>query len=340
MLPEIEILTGIAGAGKTARLLEEYRSAIKSATLEQRIPRLLWLTPTLRSRELIQRQLFEGSQIKGCFAPNILTFDQFAELILRHSSEPVRFLSDTAKRLVVRTLIDQQQEAGQLTHYRSIAHTEGYLELACQFISELKRDEIWPERFLETCDIHLKGRLKDRELGELYLAYQNFLNQPAGSSVKLYDMEGRFWSARDALERGEFGPFTTFDLIVVDGFTDFTFTQYKILEQLANRAKRMIVSLPLEEPLVRKDLFAKTDVGQESLKKLTRRSAQRLLSLLQKTMLYLQRFNRFPTHYSKTRSLFQPGRKWSSVNRNHWTGFRSRVHRQASERTSAQGSPT
>ncbi|QDU81647.1 ATP-dependent helicase/deoxyribonuclease subunit B [Polystyrenella longa] len=273
MLAEIEILTGIAGVGKTNRLLAEYQTALQVATEEKRIPRLLWLTPTLRSRELVRQQLFADSRLKGCFAPNILTFDQFAELILRHGSEPVRFLSDTAKRLVVRSLIDQQMQDKELTHFRKIAHTEGYLELACQFISELKRDEIWPEHFLETCHQHLDSRRKDCELGDLYLRYQNFLHNPSGTNIKLYDAEGRFWSARDALERGEYGPFAALDLIIVDGFTDFTFTQYGILDRLADRAKRMLISLPLEDPLARKDLFAKTIVGRTSLKKAATRSS-------------------------------------------------------------------
>ncbi|MCA9040988.1 MAG: AAA family ATPase, partial [Planctomycetaceae bacterium] len=278
MLAEIEIVTGIAGAGKTAQLQAEYRAALLQAERNRRVPQVLWITPTLRSRELVRQQLFADSNLKGCFAPNILTFDQFAEQILRHSSEPVRFLSDTAKRLVVRTLINQQQEQNQLIHFRSIAHTEGYLELACQFISELKRDEIWPERFLETCHQYLQSRRKDCELGELYLAYQNFLQNPSGTQIKLYDAEGRFWSARDALDRGEFGPFSALDLVVVDGFTDFTFTQYKILGHLAERTQRMLISLPLEEPQTRLDLFAKSLAARKGLKGTARRSSVRHLT--------------------------------------------------------------
>lgn len=267
MSAQIELITGIAGTGKTDRLLDEYRRQLHLASREQRLPRQLWLTPTHRSRKfLLENLLPTGTSV--CFSPNIFTFDQFAELVLLHSSQTNHHLSRTAKRIVLRNLIDLAHKRGDLVYFKAIAHTNGFLELVAGFISELKRDEIWPEKFLETCEKHRPENLKDRELGRLYLEYQNFLHHPAGSEVDLYDAEGLFWSARDCLERGEFGPFTDLELIVVDGFTDFTFTQYGILELLASQTRKLAVSLPLEQPLAREDLFAKTVAAEKGIKRL------------------------------------------------------------------------
>ena len=46
-------------------------------------------------------------------------------------------------------------------------------------------------------------------------------------------------------------------LIVADGFTDFTRTQHEILEILAAEAEEMYISLPLEPGRGAKDLFSK-----------------------------------------------------------------------------------
>jgi len=45
------------------------------------------------------------------------------------------------------------------------------VDLVCEFISELKRLEIWPEEFHRACSTRGIGN-KDVELSEIYEAYQ------------------------------------------------------------------------------------------------------------------------------------------------------------------------
>ena len=62
---------------------------------------------------------------------------------------------------------------------------------------------------------------KDRELLDLYEAYQQQLN-----AHHLYDAEGRFWSAAICCNKP--GPaYDRLQLVVVDGFADFTRTNMK-----------------------------------------------------------------------------------------------------------------
>ncbi|MCX5655368.1 MAG: hypothetical protein NTY65_12035, partial [Planctomycetota bacterium] len=147
--------------------------------------------------------------------------------------------------------------------------------------------EIWPQDFLLACTARGIAN-KDQELLEIYDAYQQALREH-----RLYDAEGRFWSARDLLQKGEGGRgkgkeendecgmmndelvgakratanasvihHSSFiihhlQLAIADGFTDFTRTQHEILQILAKRAEEMIVTLPLEAEPRRADLFAK-----------------------------------------------------------------------------------
>ena len=66
----------------------------------------------------------------------------------------------------------------------------------CEFISELKRLEIWPDDFRRACP-RAASADKDVELSEIYDVYQQALREHG-----LFDAEGRFWSARDVLAEG------------------------------------------------------------------------------------------------------------------------------------------
>ena len=89
-----------------------------------------------------------------------------------------------------------------LPYFAPIAQTSGFLDLFLGFVSELKRDETWPEQFEMAC--RQRGWLpRDAELSLLYRRYQDRLNE-----LSLYDAEGRFWSARSVLAEGRRGAST------------------------------------------------------------------------------------------------------------------------------------
>jgi ATP-dependent helicase/DNAse subunit B len=258
MAASIEVLTGIAGSGKTTRLLELYRRALSQAQNEARPGTNLWLTPSSHSRSAVLERLCDG-QLPVVFAPNVLTFKDFAERILRGAPQQISPLSPEMQRHLLRRIVGRQLSRKALPHFSSIAETAGFLDLVTAFITELKRSETWPEAFTEAC--RQRGlRPADRELAGIYREYQAMLLDGG-----VYDCEGRFWSAGEALKAGHWGPFAELSLVVVDGFTDFTHTQHNILNLLADRVGRLAVSLPLESPMRRGDLFAKSQMVLDRL---------------------------------------------------------------------------
>jgi ATP-dependent helicase/nuclease subunit B len=280
MSSRVVILCGPALSGKTEPLLARYRAA-----LTQRPPgSALWLAPNWRTAAEVRLRLFDG-RFSGCFRPKVMTFEKFAEDVLRAAGAPLRPLSHLMKRELVRQIIGEQSARGRLKHFQSIVATGGLVDQICEFISELKRSEIWPEDFHRACEVRGVGD-KDVELLEIYDAYQQALREHG-----LFDAEGRFWSARDVLaggkgpvprdagnQRGTIGGESTarklaggdaspihpssfilhpLQLVVIDGFTDFTRTQHEIIEILAAGSTEMIITLPLESEPRRNDLFAK-----------------------------------------------------------------------------------
>jgi ATP-dependent helicase/DNAse subunit B len=250
---------------------------------------VLWLAPTWRAAADVRNRI-PGAELQACWEPGVFTFDKFAQAILESFPEPMRHkgtvsfsptmlpawcpenqdnpprsirpLSSSVKRQLVRHLIGEQLARGRIGHFLPIVSSSGLVDLVCELISELKRLEIWPEDLRRACQA--RGfTAKDRELLELYEAYQLILREN-----QLYDAEGRLWSARDWLQQGHRRPFENLRLAVADGFTDFTRTQHEILELLAGWVDEIIISLPLESEPCRNDLFGKP---LKTLKELKRR---------------------------------------------------------------------
>ena len=253
----VVVLTGPAHSGKTGRVLTRYRIALG----EQEPESTLWLSPTWRSASATRDRLISGGTA-SCFSPGVMTFDQLAEAILQASPVPVRPLSRLLKRQLVRRLLDDQIQAGRIQHFLPIARTGGLVDQICEFTSELKRLDVWPDRFRQAC--RQRGMTdRDAELWGLYDAYQQVLNEH-----NFYDAEGRFWSARKLLREGRRRPLEHLRLVAVDGFTDFTPPEHEILQLLSGWVDEILITLPLEAEPRRTDLFSKP---LNTLKELRRR---------------------------------------------------------------------
>ncbi len=251
-MSHVTIVTGCAGAGKTAKLFERYCTAIERGQSERLPGTALWLTPTHRIQKRLSQQV-AGQFGTVCFAPNILTFDRFAVRILEAAGRPASPISPVMKRLLIRRIAASLQEQGELRYFQPIVGTTGFFDVISSFISELKREEIWPETFVEACQQRTSNLARrDLEVGLIYTRYQQQL-----AEQNWYDNEGRFWLARTALGDGVRGPFADVQTLIVDGFADFTQTQYEILGYLASWIDEIFISLPAEQPLSRNNLFAK-----------------------------------------------------------------------------------
>ena len=255
-MTQVTLVTGCSGTGKTEKLLDHYRAALDRARAELRPGSTLWLTPNRRIQRLMTQQLM-SNRSTACFEPHVLTFDRFAEKILEAAGRRSTPISPVMKRLLLRRIAKSLQDRGELRYFRSIAGTSGFLDVISGFISELKREEIWPDTFADACFMRTSAfARRDQEIGLIYTEYQRHLTEQ-----NWYDNEGRFWLARTALSEGVRGPFGKVQSLVVDGFADFTQTQYEILGHLSGWIEDVSISLPLEQPLARHDLFVKPETA-------------------------------------------------------------------------------
>ena len=130
----------------------------------------LWLSPTRQGVGQIRDRLLNNI-LPGCFAPAVHTFEEFAQAVLACTDQQLRFLGRLLKRQLIEQIISDAISAGTLQYFAPIAKTTGLIDLVGGFISDLKRQEIWPEEFTKRIE-SIGATAKDRELAAIYSEYQ------------------------------------------------------------------------------------------------------------------------------------------------------------------------
>jgi ATP-dependent helicase/nuclease subunit B len=259
----VHVLCGPAASGKTQCLLERYRAAVREAPGSA-----LWLAPTRRAAEALRPLLAAGG--RALLAPNVFTLQDFAEELIRCHDPAARPLSHPQRRLLADDLVADLHAEGKLAHFQGVVDTRGFGAAVFAQLAELKGNEIWAEQFAEAValrsELEPDGQVpqgKDRQCALLYSAYQQRLVR-----CDLYDLEGRFWYARDLLGRGVRRPFEGVRAVFVDGFTSFTRTQHEILQALAGGVEELWLTLPDEPGEGRGELFLRARTTRAALETL------------------------------------------------------------------------
>jgi ATP-dependent helicase/DNAse subunit B len=284
MACQIQALLGPARSGKTSRLFKRYAEKLATDMARRRPGRATWIAPNRYAVENVKSSLLSRLS-DGCFSPQVLTFEEFSELVLAASPTPVRHISVLQKRLVLRQIVRRMASAGELPYLQSVAATPGLIDAIAAQISELKRLEIWPEEFHasasarrgspksarrgspDPAEIPDRRSPKGRDLwadGKPSVSVRGSVGRPATEQKDqelariyaeyqevltrshLYDAEGRFWSARTLLAEGCRDSIKRLELVVVDGFTDLTRPQHEMLQSLAEEVDEIVVSVPVD----------------------------------------------------------------------------------------------
>jgi len=243
MPAEVQLIAGPARCEKTSRLLAAYRRQLGRSVGGARaatewVAECFWLAPNQTAAAQLQNSLLETSTV-GLLRPNLCTFAQFAETLITRSRRRIQPISSAQKRRLLQQSIKATSDQGKLDHFARVASTPGFVIQVDQFIAELKRKDIWPEEFSQRTGSDRRAR----ELSRIYAAYQKILLRS-----ELYDTEGRFWAAREILTAAAATGRQPFDLIVVNGFHDFTASQYDILRLLGESSSQLLISLTVEQP--------------------------------------------------------------------------------------------
>lgn len=224
--PTTELLIGPPASGKTTRLLQ----IIQDYRASRPLPAVRVLLPDDSQVFAFQRRLAAS----GALGVRLSTFGGLHRHLLSLAGRLLPEAGGPALYRVIQALARQEAAAGRLAHYAAIVETPGFINAMAERFAELKRERVLPERFLQAADPQSPG---ETELARLYDRYQLYLQEQAWA-----DREGLAWLAVELLEEDpSFRP--DFELLLLDGFNEFTPVQVALLDRLQPHLSRIVVTL-------------------------------------------------------------------------------------------------
>ena len=106
------------------------------------------------------------------------------------------------------------------------------MRVVADLIYELKQNRVFPDTYISAA-----VTAKDHELALIYDSYQNAMQH-----YDLVDREGEGWLALEAVEN-HLQLATDVDLLLVDGYDQFTPVQAALIATLSQRVDNIIITL-------------------------------------------------------------------------------------------------
>ena len=165
----------------------------------------------------------------GTMGVNLVTFHNLYAQILARAGQPRALLFAPVQVRLLRTIIDQLCQEGQLRHYAPLRTKPGFVSALRTIIEELKRARIEPDDFSTAVD----GMGADlSEIAAIYARYQDWLLQENWA-----DPEGQGWLAALALDADPQLE-SNLRLLVVNGFDEFNPTQLGVPDPAGPKSRR------------------------------------------------------------------------------------------------------
>jgi ATP-dependent helicase/DNAse subunit B len=226
----IQLLLAPVGAGKTQRAL----TALVDTLHKDSFARIWVLLPSRRQEDAFRQRLLDFDPTRRVYF-NVEFFDFYKlyAYLLDIAGNPQRQLDDTARLRLLREILADLNASHELEIYGQIADKPGFVEIVADFIYELKQNVIYPEAFRAAA-----RSPKDRDLANIYDAYQNKLRQ-----YDLVDREGEGWLALEAAQNDPTIGMKV-SLLLAHGFDQFNPLQSRLLALLASYANDALITLP------------------------------------------------------------------------------------------------
>lgn len=213
------------------------------------VGRNLLLVPTRHHALRRTEDLILDHELPGLWGRAVLTFDDFVVDILRAAGRrPVR-IRDIERRALLEQVLNRPDSPSR--QLGAIAQTNGFITHLLQVIAQLKQAAIEPPVFRERVAARSPSNPFDDIVADAYTGYQERL-QAAG----LYDVPGLFWEADLLCRQGRPTAFEGVGGILLDGFDDFTPSEFRLLSSLAPHVDFVVFGVNCGSDPSQKDLYA------------------------------------------------------------------------------------
>ncbi len=232
------LVLGKAGSGKTHFVLQKYSRFVE----EHREDNVIFILPTYSQVEHLRDHILRTSKFNGYLDTGLVTFSILANKILESvdSTPPQKLINEGEKDLILSDIFKSSDKG----YFSGVSGYAGFKSAFLDFAREIKENSLGPLPFKEvlkgilTGNTHKPINLKCNELVKLYERYQKALNKS-----KLMDSEDFLAQALSYLHNGIF---SEVELLLIDGFHDYTQLELKFIKKLTSLIPNVYVTLPYQ----------------------------------------------------------------------------------------------
>lgn len=256
----LQLLVGRSGSGKSFQLYSE----IIKKSMENEAYNYLVIVPEQFTMQT-QKDMVSLHPNKGTMNIDVLSFMRLAYRIFDEmggSTRPV--LDDTGKSMVLRKIVDRKKKELELFHHD--VKKQGFINELKSMISEVYQYSITLP-MLEEMEQKVDKPMLKSKLHDLILIYEGFRQY---LSYHYITAEEILEVLCDVVLESQL---IAKSVLCFDGFTGFTPAQYKLLNLLMKKAKKVIITITIDQ----EELQKKED--EFSLFHLSRKTINRLLDL-------------------------------------------------------------
>lgn len=246
------LLLGPAGSGKTHHALTIFKEYCR----QREFHRTLFLLPTAGQVEHVKDLLLNSGELVGLLDSTVTNF----ELLARHRFRPGQWrrrLTPGLKNLLLQDMLKDPS----LGRFVELSDKPGFLDYVNQLIREVKESGLDGLGFRQLVSRLFAGQGERREAqyqaARLLELFQNRI-----AALGLFDEEDMLEGLARTLGPGP-GPFADLELVIIDGFYDFTPLEWRIIKGMASFVPRMLVTLPWDKKGERSGLFGAAGRSRE-----------------------------------------------------------------------------
>lgn len=256
----LQFILGSSGAGKSHCLYEE----IIEKSMENKDINYIVIVPEQFTLQT-QKDLVTMHPDHSIMNIDILSFMRLAYRVFEETNTRQRLvLEDTGKSMILRKVIAAKKE--ELVLFQSNVKRSGFVNELKSFLSELYQYSIGPselEQMINKVENKpmLSGKLKDMLV--IYQGFEEFLSDKYIAAEELLDI------LCQVVEKSQI---ITNSVICCDGFTGFTPIQYKLMQKLMFLAKKVLVTVTIDDREKIEDLgeeFQLFHMSKQTIAKLT-----------------------------------------------------------------------
>ena len=222
----------------------------------------LLLAPTRAYAARRRERLILDYERRGAWGNPVQQFTDFASRLLEGEGVSVRRLGDFERRLMLERCLDDLDQTGKLGEFAAAQSRPGLVTHLLRIITQLKQGAIEAAAFRERLARAGTASALDAVVSDAYAAYQDAL-LAAGA----YDVPGLYWEAALRCTRGRPRALEGISVLLLDGFDDFTPSEFRLLESVEHHVDRLIFGVNYDADPGRKDLYAIPAATVDSIQK-------------------------------------------------------------------------